>query len=895
MTMQSAHPREDRAANGPIMTVRASLTLRLLKRILLFCVAFTLLLAGWRVWWEYHAAMQSVQELLTVIGNTTTKGLAASLWDFNNPQIKLEVEGITNFRYIRYAAVNDTFGVLVTSGRRAGKDVLDREYPLVVFRDGKPATVGALHVQVDLAQVDRQALKTGLEGLLSNAGLLLLVAALVFWLTNTLVSRHLAAIAAHFQSFNLSGRSLPLTLDRPFMGDELDVLTQAVNTMQKGLAAFYGQVMEAQKALSETSERYHALFGSVSDPVLVVDRDTGLLVECNEAAERFFDRTREQFLGLPLRALHPSGASLMDDLSEASSDDAARAASPREVSLLAAGGEVKLAAMQRSLFELDGQRLVLGVFRDITERKALEQLLAEQLTFQQTLLDTIPYAVFYKGRDTRFLGCNKAYEACFGVRREDFVGRRVLDLEYLPMEDRRNYQAEDEGVIASVGRVQKEMPIPFADGVVHQTLYSVTGFRLMDGAPGGLIGVIVDITDRKQAEEDLRQSEEKFSRIFEMAPESITFVRLSDSVRIAANAAFETVTGYSREEAIGASVQELVTWDDAAAREEFLRRLGEDGSVKDFEFLLRRADGALRRVVSSAKLVTIAGEQCYVSITHDITDERRMQELLIQSEKMMSVGSLAAGIAHEINNPLGIMHQAVQNLIQRTSPDQKKNQETAASLGLDMDLLQRYVKARKLDVFLEDIQVAAQRASGIIRNMLNFSRRSESKCTVCDLGHIIEQAVFLASSDYDLKKSYDFKRIEISLDLETHLSACLCTETEIEQVLLNLLRNAAQAMSMCQPPTPDPRIGIRLRAGEGCVRIEVADNGPGMEPETQRKAFEPFYTTKPPGIGTGLGLSVSYFIITKGHGGRMWLDSLPGRGTTFFIELPAKKLEAPHA
>jgi signal transduction histidine kinase len=167
-------------------------------------------------------------------------------------------------------------------------------------------------------------------------------------------------------------------------------------------------------------------------------------------------------------------------------------------------------------------------------------------------------------------------------------------------------------------------------------------------------------------------------------------------------------------------------------------------------------------------------------------------------------------------------------------------------------------------LFLQDIQAAAMRASGIIRNMLNFSRRSESKRGVCDLHNIVEQAVFLASSDYDLKKSYDFKRIEIVLDLAKDVPACMCTET-------------------------DPRITIRLRSVEGAVRIEVADNGPGMSAEVQHKVFEPFFTTKPPGVGTGLGLSVSYFIVTRGHGGRMWVESAPGEGACFVLELPAKQ------
>jgi len=141
-------------------------------------------------------------------------------------------------------------------------------------------------------------------------------------------------------------------------------------------------------------------------------------------------------------------------------------------------------------------------------------------------------------------------------------------------------------------------------------------------------------------------------------------------------------------------------------------------------------------------------------------------------------------------------------------------------------------------------------------------------------------------------KRQDFKRVEIVLDLAENLPACNCTETEIEQVILNLLRNAAQAMATAIPPTPKPRIEIRLRTVDGNVRLEVSDNGPGMEPDTMRKVFEPFFTTKPPGVGTGLGLSVSYFIITKGHMGRMWVASSPGKGATFYIELPAELQEA---
>ncbi|MHC1700535.1 MAG: transporter substrate-binding domain-containing protein [Humidesulfovibrio sp.] len=538
---------------------------------------------------------------------------------------------------------------------------------------------------------------------------------------------------------------------------------------------------------------------------------------------------------------------------------------------------------------------MVGLNLDIQKLKDVQEELRKSEALAKAAFDQTFQLCALLTTDGLVVDVNRSALAFSGVSRAEVAGRPFWHCPWWP--DRQEAEGFLRRAIATVlagGVIRREVVNTDAGGnraVIDFSLSPLTG---ADGSVSFLIAEGRDITEMRQAETALKQSEEKFSRIFEMAPESISFIRLKDSVRIDANAAFETITGYPRSESVGHPAPDLGIWDDPAMRDEFLRRLMADGHVKDFEFLLRRKDGALRRVVSSAQLVNISGEECYVNVIHDSTDERRMQELLIQSEKMMSVGSLAAGIAHEINNPLGIVHQAVQNLILRTSPEQKKNLETAAALGLSMDLLQQYFKARKLDVFLEDIQAAALRASGIIRNMLNFSRRSESKRQTCDLQRIVEQSVFLASSDYDLKKSYDFKRIEIRQDMGEDLPACNCTETEIEQVLLNLLRNAAQAMAMAHPPTPNPRIDIRLRAGESCVRIEVADNGPGMDQETQRKVFEPFYTTKPPGVGTGLGLSVSYFIVTKGHGGRMWLVSTPGQGSTFFIELPANPQEAGH-
>jgi two-component system, sensor histidine kinase and response regulator len=159
-------------------------------------------------------------------------------------------------------------------------------------------------------------------------------------------------------------------------------------------------------------------------------------------------------------------------------------------------GDVQIAAVRDADGKLDS---LLITILDITDRREMEAELIRQFAFLQALLDTIPNAIFYKGAHTRFLGCNRAYEEFFGVDRHNFIGKRVLDLEYLPEETRKAYQAEDEQVIAECGRVTREVRMPDADGRLRDTLYSISGFRSPDGTPGGLIGIIVDISPLKEA------------------------------------------------------------------------------------------------------------------------------------------------------------------------------------------------------------------------------------------------------------------------------------------------------------------------------------------------------------------------------------------------------------
>ncbi|MBK8128166.1 MAG: HAMP domain-containing protein [bacterium] len=269
----------------------------------------------------------------------------------------------------------------------------------------------------------------------------------------------------------------------------------------------------------------------------------------------------------------------------------------------------------------------------------------------------------------------------------------------------------------------------------------------------------------------------------------------------------------------------------------------------------------------------------------DVTEEVRMLELMAQTEKMMSVGGLAAGMAHEINNPLGIIMQSMQNIQRRIAPDLPKNAEAAREAGVTVEGISRYFDKREIQPLMQDILEAGKRAATIVTNMLNFSRHSSSGLLPTSVPDLLTKSVSLAANDYDLKKRYDFRHIEIVFEFDNNLPLVPCVETKIEQVLLNLLKNAAQAIGE-HGSKGAPRIVCRAKREADYVRIEIEDNGPGMPEEVRRRVFEPFFTTKEVGTGTGLGLSVSYFIIQENHGGTLSVDSMPGAGTKFTIRLP---------
>lgn len=277
----------------------------------------------------------------------------------------------------------------------------------------------------------------------------------------------------------------------------------------------------------------------------------------------------------------------------------------------------------------------------------------------------------------------------------------------------------------------------------------------------------------------------------------------------------------------------------------------------------------------------------------DATQRVQMEDMMVQSEKMLSLGGLAAGMAHEINNPLGAIVQSVQNIQRRLNPALKKNIEVANELNANLESMSDYIKKREIFSFLDNISKAGERAATIVKNMLQFSRKSDKNLQPQNLNHIIERAINIAKNEYDLSSGYDFKSIELIKVFDHTMPDIPCIPSEIEQVLLNLLKNASQALIEYKIQKEYDldwysQIQIFTKSKPGCVELVIEDNGPGMDEETSKHIFEPFFTTKDVGMGTGLGLSVSFFIITNHHNGQMRVESTIGAGTRFTITLPTQ-------
>ena len=386
----------------------------------------------------------------------------------------------------------------------------------------------------------------------------------------------------------------------------------------------------------------------------------------------------------------------------------------------------------------------------------------------------------------------------------------------------------------------------------------------------------------------LRESEHRLSSHLQNTPVGAVSLDLDLNI-VEWNPAAESIFGYTKAEVLGRRVINLLLQQDMIAHvmHNFEEVLSNHGGQRSSNENITKTGQQITCDWYNTALYSVDGKIIGIaSLVTDITERKRTEKLLIQSEKMMSVGGLAAGMAHEINNPLAGMMQNAQVIFNRLTTPMPANQKAADEAGISLAAMKNYMEKRDILRLLQVINQAGDRAARIVRNMLDFTSKKYSEKSLRNLTELMDTTVELARNDYNLTEHYDFKQISIIREYQDNLPPVLCEAGNLQQVFFNIIKNAAEAMFKSMVPDRTPNIIIRLFQTGSTIQIEIEDNGPGMDKEIQSRIFEPFFTTKDVDKGTGLGLSVSYFIIVDDHNGKLEIKSSPGGGSRFIIKLP---------
>ncbi len=477
---------------------------------------------------------------------------------------------------------------------------------------------------------------------------------------------------------------------------------------------------------------------------------------------------------------------------------------------------------------------------------ALKRPRIDLLQAAADIVTALPDAVVVTGLDRRILAVNQAAADLFGWPSADLVGQPIADQVHIG--ERAHVAAQEDKVFAGEAQRYETKVLNHDTGEEHDVAVASGPFRV-DGELIGTVATLRDITEPKRAQDTLSRSEARYRNLVESASDAI--VTLDANGRFTTvNHAAEIISGYRREELVGQWFAPMLSDDELPkALAHFQKALA--GETGLFETQFYRKDGEGRTI--SVTYSTPQRDEEVLCLIRDVTDQKMLQEQLIQSEKMSAIGQLVSGVAHELNNPLAGISAFAQLLLaeKRFPPDQR----TAA----------------------ETIYSEARRASRIVQNLLTFARQHKAEKGPAAINQVLDDTLELRG--YELR----VRGIDVRREYDEALPDTMGDAHQLQQVFLNLITNAEQAMERAEGK--HHRLTVRTRNDGDIIRIEVEDTGGGVPANLLERIFNPFFTTKPTGHGTGLGLSISLGIVRE-HEGRIWAENAPQGGARFIVELP---------
>ena len=621
-----------------------------------------------------------------------------------------------------------------------------------------------------------------------------------------------------------------------------------------------------ERQIKESEERYRNLFERVQQGIFISTKE-GRFLDCNPALLEILGyQSKDEFLGIDIARdlyVHPEDRRTFQKLMERNGfvrdfEVEFKRKDGKKVTILLTAHPIR-----NEQGEIIGYQ---GLNIDITERKEMERRVEEAVKKFQKISEMGEDGIILIDEGNRIIFGNSRATELTGYSNGELLRMKFTDL--LNARDRR-FLAEmhDQVGLDESKRVCTEMEILTADGKAKEAEVCITIARPERGMMNTYV-YLKDITDRKKMVNEIRRTNEFLTRLITSSGDGIIAADMKGNI-IIFNEAAEELLGYRAEDVIG-KINIVDLYPPGEAKEIMGQLRNEEyggvGKLAPQQVTIVHKSGEHIPIQLSASLVYEEGgkELCSVGFFTDLRPriqmEKELEEThlqLVSSEKMASLGKLAAGIAHEINNPLGGI------LIY-------------SSLMME-ELIE--ADARRQD--LEKIVQEATRCKDIVKSLLEFSRQTEPKMEPVDVNKAITDGLFF------LEKQALFHNIRIVKNLAPLLPMVRGNPGQLKQVFMNIIVNAAEAMSGGGTLT----ITTAPSADQKVVSIDFADTGEGIPREILTSIFDPFFTTKEPGKGTGLGLSTSYGII-DGHGGRIDVKSEVGKGTTFTIELPATPEDA---
>jgi PAS domain S-box-containing protein len=610
-----------------------------------------------------------------------------------------------------------------------------------------------------------------------------------------------------------------------------------------------------EESLKESEEKYRMLVENANDAIFLADAETGNIIDANKKAEDLVGRELEEIMGMHQSELHPAGeAENYRKIFEESLRTGKRVF--EDLFVLHKDGRRIPVEISSSVVEVRGKRFNQGIFRDVSERKKAE----EDLRLLNKAVESLPVGVTIADTGGRIIYTNPAEAEMHNCKAEHLVGEEARSL--APSHLTKPLSAEE---MAHFKPWLRESVNVRADGTEFPVHLASVPVLDDEGRPLGLITICEDISGRMEAEEALRTSEEKYRMIFENSPLGIQHYS-EEGVCIDCNEQFAKIIGTPKEKIVDVHILGLLK--DERLKSAIQASLkGEFGHYEgDYVSVLGRKETAIK--ADFGPILSPDGSvRGAIGVFEDISGRRQaeqeklvFQEEAVRAAQLASVGELAAGVAHEINNPLnGIINYA--QILKNRLPD-KEDGEMAGLITREGD-----------------------RISGIVRSLLSFTRREGGERSLVALDELLGEV--FALTEMQMRK----EGIHITQDIPPDLPKLHVNPQQIEQVFLNVIINARHALNERYPKTHENKTleitGEAMTSdNKPFLRVTFLDRGTGIPAHIMEKVTRPFFTTKKKGFGTGLGLSISRNIV-QSYDGTMHIESEEGICTRVIIDLPA--------